>query len=292
MLIKEITDMDYAFEQDIKAVRTILGFSQEELASQLGTSRITIARNERGITEASAALLEQMYNYAFDKGIRLGKIKEMLCKENLKAGHKLLFHGAKSSLTGPIDVHAGRQNNDFGQGFYTGESYDQSLSFVSGFGYSSVYMLDLDKNDLTKNRYAVDQDWMLTIAYHRGTLENYHDHPIVKKLVEKSRSSDYIIAPIADNRMFQIINSFIDGEITDEQCKHCLAATNLGFQYVLLTEKAVNQVQILEHCYIPEKEKEHYLNLKTADARLGDDKVKLARRTYRGQGSYIDEILN
>lgn len=50
---------------------------------------------------------------------------------------------------------------------------------------------------------------MMTIAYYRGVLDEYRDHPTVKALIEKSRDCDYIIAPIADNRMFQIINSFI-----------------------------------------------------------------------------------
>ena len=67
---------------------------------------------------------------------------------------------------------------------------------------------------------------MMTIAYYRGILDEYKDHPAVKALIEQSRNCDYIIAPIADNRMFQIINSFIAGDLTDEQCKHCLAATN------------------------------------------------------------------
>jgi len=31
--------------------------------------------------------------------------------------------------------------------------------------------------------------------------------------------------------MFEIIDSFIEGEITDVQCQHCLSATNLGKQY-------------------------------------------------------------
>jgi len=75
---------------------------------------------------------------------------------------------------------------------------------------------------------------MLTIACYRGTLEKYESHPMIQKLIEKSRDYDYIIAPIADNRMFQIINSFINGEITDEQCKHCLAATKLGEDKVKL----------------------------------------------------------
>ena len=50
-----------------------------------------------------------------------------------------------------------------------------------------------------------------------GALDEYKEHPTIKMLAEQSRDCDYIIAPIADNRMFQIINSFINGEITDEQ---------------------------------------------------------------------------
>ena len=33
---------------------------------------------------------------------------------------------------------------------------------------------------------------------------------------------------------FEIIDRFIDGEITDVQCQHCLSATNLGKQYVII----------------------------------------------------------
>ena len=40
-----------------------------------------------------------------------------------------------------------------------------------------------------------------------------------------------------------------------------------------------------------EKEKEYYKKMRNSDAKLGDDKVKLARIKYRGKGRYIDEIL-
>ena len=144
---------------------------------------------------------------------------------------------------------------------------------------------------LKGKKYNVNQEWMMTIAYYRGVLEEYENHPIIKKLIEKSCDCDYIIAPIADNRMFQIINSFIMGEITDEQCKHCLAATNLGYQYVFKSDKAIKSLKMLERCYISEKEKEYYKKMRNSDAKLGDDKVKLARIKYRGKGRYIDEIL-
>ena len=284
--------MDYQFAQDLKAIREILGYSQEELAAELGVQQVTLSRNELGKTRPSGKLMEQVYSFAFRKKIQLNRLKEMLWTENLGDSYKLLYHGAKGAIEGNLSVRAGRANNDFGHGFYTGESYEQAVSFVSGFERSSVYLLQFDRKDLICRKYEVNQDWMMTIAYYRGTLNRYRDHPAIQKLIDDSRNCDYTIAPIADNRMFQIINSFIDGEITDEQCKHCLAATNLGFQYVITSDKAISHVKLLERCYLSENEKEHYKNIRSSEAKLGDDKVRLSRIKYRGKGKYIDEILS
>lgn len=283
--------MKYNFSKDMKAIREILGLSQSEFADQLGVERVTVSRNELGKTEPSPKFLESVYSYAFDKKVKINKLKEMLLRDDLGRNEKLLFHGAKSEIDGNIDVHRGRQNNDFGQGFYTGESYEQAISFVSGFGNSSVYYLSFNDKGLKCKRYEVNQEWMMVIAYYRGTLDEYKNHPTIKALVKESRDCDYIIAPIADNRMFQIINSFIAGELTDEQCKHCLAATNLGMQYIFISEKASSQAKLIERCYISANEREYYKNVRLEESKLGDDKVKLAKRQYRGQGRYIDEIL-
>lgn len=283
--------MQYNFRDDLKAIRAILGLTQAELASQIGIERITISRNELGKTTPSAKLLEQIYSFAFKNNIKLNKLKEMLWLDNLQNGHKLLFHGAKSEIIDELEINRSRKNNDFGQGFYTGGKYEQAISFISGFDKSCVYMLDFCYKDLKHKQYGVNQEWMMTIAYYRGALEEYKHHPIVKKLAEESRLYDYIIAPIADNRMFQIINSFIYGEITDEQCKHCLSATNLGSQYVFITEKSLKNLKLVERCYVSDNERQYYKNLRSSDTKLGDDKVKLARIKYRGKGHYIDEIL-
>ncbi len=284
--------MDYSFKEDLKAIREILELTQMELAEQLGVEQKTISRNEAGKNVPTLKLLEQVYAYAFERNIRLNKLKEMLWLDNLTSGHKLLFHGSKSSIEGELSVSRGRINNDFGQGFYAGENYEQAISFISGFEKSSVYFLDFTPENLKCKKYEVAQDWMMTIAYYRGVLEPYESHPIVQKIIQDSRNCDYIIAPIADNRMFQIINMFIDGEITDEQCKHCLSATYLGSQYIFISDRAIEQVKLIERCYISANEREYYKNVRTKDAKLGDDKVKLAKVKYRGKGKYIDEILN
>lgn len=284
--------MGYNFAQDLKSIREILKLTQTELAAQIGVEQVTISRNELGLTKPSTRLLEKVYEFAFEKKNRLNRLKEMLWREQIKNNHKLLFHGAKDAIEGTLNVHTGRTNNDFGQGFYAGESYEQAISFISGFDKSSVYIMDFDEQYLKCSKYEVNLNWMLTIAYYRGALDEYKDHPAVKSLVEQSRNCDYIIAPIADNRMFQIINSFIGGEITDEQCKHCLAATNLGSQYVFISNQSISHVKLMERCYISGNEKLYYKNIRSSDAKLGDDKVKLARIQYRGKGRYIDEILN
>lgn len=283
--------MEYNFSKDLKSIREILGVSQSEFADQIGVEQVTISRNELGKTNPSAKILENVYTFAFAKNIKINKLKEMFWRDDLKKHEKLLFHGAKRKIDGEIDIHRGRHNNDFGQGFYAGESYEQAISFVSGFENSSVYYICFNDDDLTYKRYEVNQEWMMTIAYYRGALDEYKNHPVVKKIIEQSRACDYIIAPIADNRMFQIINSFIEGELTDEQCKHCLAATNLGMQYIFVSEKAVSQAKLIERCYISHNEREYYKNIRLEESKLGANKVKLARKQYRGKGQYIDEIL-
>lgn len=283
--------MNYNFANDLRAIREILGYTQSEIAEQLGVEQVTISRNELYKTNPSKQFMERVYNFAFDKKIQLNRLKEMLWIVKLPLNHKLLFHGAKKIIEGSLNVHTGRMNNDFGQGFYTGETYTQAISFVSGYEDSSVYYLDFNNQNLKCKEYQVDQEWMMTIAYYRGALDQYKDHAIIQKIIEESRNCDYIVAPIADNRMFKIIDSFIQGEITDEQCKHCLAATNLGKQYVFVSDLAISQLKILERVYLSGNEKNYYKLMRSSDSKLGDDKVKLARIQYRGKGRYIDEIL-
>lgn len=49
-------------------------------------------------------------------------------------------------------------------------------------------------------------------------------------------------------------------------------------------------MKLIERCYIFANEREYFKKLRSDETKLGDDKVKLARKQYRGQGLYIDEI--
>ena len=282
---------DFALCTDIEIVMELLNITAQELADGIGVTATTISRWRKSEEQVSSSNLNAFYNFAFGKGIRLNKIKEQLFKEECNSNSTILFHGAKTYLDGQISIERSKNTNDFGRGFYCGESLEQSAMFVASYPESSLYILEFDKTDLSYAQLNVDRDWMLLIAYFRNKLADYAKHPIIQNLLAKIEGADYIIAPIADNRMFEIIDSFIEGEITDVQCQHCLSATNLGNQYVFVTDKALSQLQIMRHCYLASEEKSYYLTYKHEESRIGNDKVKVARKQYRGQGYYIEDIL-
>ena len=283
--------MEYDISSDIDIIRDFLDLSLEDIAKILKVDPRTVLAWNSESDEVSTDILNRLYEFAFDQGIHLNKLKAMMWKEEMD-DNSIVFHASKDGIRGPISPFAGRVNNDFGPAFYCGDSFEQPISLVSHFGSACVYVLHFEKEGLKSLKFSVNKDWMLAIAYYRGRLQKFANHPLVRGVVEKVEAADYIIAPIADNRMFMIIDSFIGGEITDEQCKHCLAATNLGYQYVFRTKKAVKHLEIMERCFVSEHERAYYLAQREDDLELGDQKVRLARIQYNGVGQYIDQLLS
>ena len=281
----------YRLNEDCKLYRELRGLSQTELAEMLGVGIATINRWENEQVAASERAMERFYSNAYLSGIDLNRIKEQFYIEELKDNEILLFHGAKKEIEGDIRCDASKYNNDFGQGFYMGETFRQAALFVSNYETSCVYCMSLDPDGLIGEKYSVDTEWMLTVACFRGKLKGRLSDESQYELCSRALAADYIVAPIADNRMYQIIDSFIDGEITDEQCRHALAATELGMQYVIKSKKASKRVKILERCYLCVNEKDRFVTERGNDLRLAEDKVRAARIKYRGKGKYIDELI-
>ena len=281
----------YRIGEDCRLFREMRGLSQTELADSLGLGIATIIRWENGQTEPRTDNLERFYSFAFRERVSLNRIKEQFYREELEKDRKLLFHGAKTVIEGEIRCDASRVRNDFGRGFYMGESFRQAALFVSNFESPSVYCINFRDKGLKRAVYSVDTEWMLTVACFRGRLKGRISGERETALCAKASDADYIVAPIADNRMYQIIDNFIDGEITDEQCRHALAATELGMQYVLRSEKAAKQAEVLEKCYLCVPEKADHMASRRNDIKAAEDKVRAARIRYRGKGKYIDELL-
>ena len=284
--------MEYSIKKDITFIKEFLSLNDSSFSESIGIPRSTLNNWNENKTAISNTQLEKLYAFAYEKGIRLNATKEQMYIDRQKADTKILFHGAKKDIEGIISVKHSKQENDFGQGFYLGESLYQSASFVSTYPQSSIYVFEYHKNKNHKIiEYDISKEWMLTIAYNRGLLNKYKDSEIVKKLIDKTKYADVIIAPIADNNMYQLIDNFVYGNSTDIQCINCLSATDLGKQYVFLNDIVLKDLKMVDHFYLCGEEKNDYIKEKNESNKIGVQKVRYASREYAGKGKYIDQLL-
>ncbi len=273
--IKE--DIDFILESE---KMNILEFSEKTKVSR--TTLDSISKN----TKPRDDVYEKIYSYAYENKYRINSVKEDLIKEKYQ---NVLFHGSKKGLS-EITIIGGRENCDFGKGFYLGETYSQALSFVCEMDKSSVYSFKYTLEDLNIKRFQCDLEWMIAICYYRGKLRDYSSNPIVDKIVTEIEMADVVIAPIADNKMFYVMAQFIDGEINADVALHSLSASKLGFQFVFKTEKSLNNLVPIEKYYISLPEREDCRKLLNDRSYEIDTKLKLAKREFRA-GLYIEEIL-
>lgn len=279
-------------KNEILVLCETLKMTETELANELGVTYETVNhwKNERKIIDVSN--LEKLYSYAFSKGIKFNNIYEQLIKEDCKDNTIILFHGAKKLFLMPINFSSNSKiNNDFGVGFYLGETFEQAANYISFIDMNKVYCFELNMSGLKTYKFNVDTEWMIAIAFYRGWLEDYKESPFIKSIIDKISDCDVIVAPIADNRMFDIITEYVEGSITDEQCRHALAATNLGFQYVLKTKKSIEHTELIREMFVCKKEKEKCIENRVSLTENGLQKVKMARIEYKGKGKYIEEVL-
>ncbi len=242
--------------------------------------------------EAEANHIEKIYSFASANKIYLNDIYEQLFfEEYQKDGVVVLFHGCKTAIDFPIDLRHSKKSNDFGSGFYLGESFKQAATYIANSSSTNVYTFAFNLKDLLVTSFDVNRDWMIAIAYYRGWIDLYKDNPIVETIVSRVEKADVVVAPIADNRMFDIVSEFVRGEITDLQCQHALSATNLGRQYVIKSEKGLRNLSLIRLNYLSKLEKENCVKQRLEMNNLSQDKVAVARIEYRGKGHYIGELF-
>ena len=279
--------------KEIIVLCEVLNISEAQLAKQINVSLETIHNWKNNIKNIDDFNLNSLYNFAYSKNIVFNDMYEqLLIEENNLNKTIVIFHGAKKEFKMPIDINThSKMNNDFGVGFYLGKTFKQASAYIANSNENRVYAFKLNTKNKNICEFNVDSKWMIAIAYFRGWLEDYKENKIIKDILKSIDRADIIIAPIADNRMFDIISDFSEGSITDLQCRHSLAATNLGNQYVLKTNKAINDLVLLKEMFVCSLEKENIINDRFEVSNNGVNKAKMARIEYRGKGKYIEELL-
>lgn len=279
----------YNIQKDCLLIREMLNMSQKEFADAIGVSFATINRIENNKHAPSDFVIERIYDLAYENKIRINSVISDIFMETSK---NIYFHGAKGDIENEVDLFRSEEKIDFGVGFYLGESYKQASSFVSTSKKGSVYIFNFVHSKLKTLEFGVDVNWMLAICYYRNALKEEHrNSKMVQEIIKKIESADLIIAPIADNSMYDIMNQFANGQLTDIQASHCLSASNLGKQYVIKTDNALKYLKPVARLYLCEKEKKDILLTKLQEDMVSNTKVDASKIKYRRQGKYIEELL-
>lgn len=281
----------YDVSRDLKRIRLFFEKSQEDFANELGISRSNVLRIENNQIYPHASAIENIYTYAYERGLNLNLEKSRFFVEE-QNDQVVLYHGAKDDIEGDIDNKHSKKINDFGDGFYLGLTIKQAASWIAHQYKSSIYCFYFKKaKDLKIKTLGANREWLYSILYYRGAFDNQIVPKEIMTIIDSIESSDVIIAPIADNKMYEIINKFIDKEITDEACLHALSMTDLGNQYVLKSMKAIKKLTFIDRLYLCRKEKNDYISIKKATENEIDNKVKISLIEYRRKGQYIDELF-
>ena len=132
----------------------------------------------------------------------------------------------------------------------------------------------------------------MVVAYNRGRMDKIKDSQLYNFYKNYLLNKDLVIGNIADDRMFNVIDNFFEGMITDKALVSSLSALKLGKQYVMLTQKGCDRVRIEKEISLS------YLERKCLQKISIENRLKCVNlannicKNYRREGYFFDELLD
>ena len=274
----------------IKAIRSSANMNQEQFASALGTTPLSINRWENGKTFPNRMAQTQLYSFCKERAIDVTQIIIDTKTYDNNSDKLVLYHGSKKGIVGDI-APISRGECDFGSGFYMGTNTLQPLTLICNEDKPKFYTVELDMTGLKVLNVEIGMDWAMLIAYYRKEMESANGTDIYEKYAHMADGYDIIIGYIANDRMYTELSRFFNKTLTDVALINCLSALDLGKQYVAISEKACKQTKILKEEPLSNLE---LSLLKDMSAERRKEGIALAEEIevkYRREGKFFDEIL-
>ncbi len=272
----------------IKEIRSCLNLSQNELAEKLGVSFATVNRWEKGHCEPSQIAMNEIKRLCSSSDIDFSQFKgaRIISRDETVT----LYHGSKSGIRGTI-APVSRVHCDFGKGFYMGTDRTQPLTLICNYPKAKIYTLSVDLSDLKILDVEAGLDWALLVAFNRGKMDFVKNSSIYDRFKNLAEGCDMVMGYIANDRIFVVLDRFFNGEITDIALIHSLSALKLGKQYVALTKKACQKINIIAEQEISEEDRGKLKTESETNRLKGIAMANEICRKYRREGRFFDEIL-
>lgn len=274
----------------VKYIREKSGLTQDELASILGTTSVTVSRWENGKSVPNLVAQKLLFDICEKESINMQTFMTERYRTANANGKTILYHGSRTGIKGDI-APISRTKCDFGKGFYMGTDPLQPLTLICTEEKPVFYVVELNTNNIKILDSGNDLNWALMIAYHRRSMEDFKDSAIYKKFEHISDDYDIITGYIANDKMYDVLQSFFRGEITDVALIKCLSVLDLGKQFVAVTQKGCNSIRVIRETKLSYFEQlclQKISRIRRKEAIELTDKTK---RDYRREGKYFDEIL-
>ena len=154
-----------------------------------------------------------------------------------------VYHGAAQEIQYPL-VHVGRENLDFGKGFYVTDIRSQAKTWASikarylmnGQGYINEYLFDFD-GALNNYRYKkfehYDSEWLHFIIDSRDGLKVWKGYDIIE-------------GGVANDRVIDTVESFKAGQISEEFALKELSKHQPNNQICILKQEIVDKYLIFQ----------------------------------------------
>jgi hypothetical protein len=145
-----------------------------------------------------------------------------------------VFHAGYEEINAP-DIHRGRKNADFGQGFYLSDNHEFVSLWVREKSGSDIIInsYELDDTGLKIKRFERDPEWF------RYVFENRRSFP------DELSDMDVIIGPIANDTIFNTMGIITSGYLSDEEALQLLCVGPLYKQIVIKTQRAADKLKFL-----------------------------------------------
>ncbi|MBE5845864.1 MAG: DUF3990 domain-containing protein [Butyrivibrio sp.] len=145
-----------------------------------------------------------------------------------------VFHAGYDEIKSP-DIHRGRVNADFGQGFYLSDNYDFASRWVREKSSFDIIInsYELDESTLNIKYFERDSDWFKYIFSNRRSMQD--------ELLEY----DVIIGPIANDTIFNTLGIMTSGFLSDDEAVKLLCVGPVYKQIVLKTQKAADNLKFI-----------------------------------------------
>lgn len=274
----------------IKAIRQSAGMNQEQFAKALGTTALSINRWENGKTQPNKMAQTQLFEFCKKNNIDLFDYIAKQVKRDADDNRLIIYHGSKKGITGKIEPIS-RESCDFGKGFYLGTDPAQPLTLICDEDKPILYTMKLDLTGLKVLKVEMNLEWAMLIAYYRGYMDEVKGSEIYKKYERLADGYDVILGYIANDRMYRVMKSFFEKEITDVALIHSLSALDLGRQYVCKTAKACDQLEIVDKKELTSLELAILRDKSIVRRQEGIDLTEEILLKYRREGKFFDEIL-